>query len=45
MNAVLDRLEGDGKSFALVADDGHVVGLLTLADVARWIRRRDSLAA
>jgi predicted transcriptional regulator len=45
MNAVLDRLEGDGRSFALVADDGHVVGLLTLADVARWIRRRDSLAA
>jgi Zn-dependent protease/predicted transcriptional regulator len=45
MNEVLDRLEGDGRSFALVAEDGHVVGLLTLADVARWIRRRHSLAA
>jgi Zn-dependent protease/predicted transcriptional regulator len=45
MDAVLARLEEDGKSFALVLDDGHAVGLLTLADVARWIRRRDALAA
>lgn len=46
MNAVLDRLEEDGKSFAVVLDGGHAVGLLTLADVTRWIiRRRDSLAA
>jgi predicted transcriptional regulator len=45
MNVVLDRLEEDGKSFALVVDDGQAVGLLTLADVARWIRRRNSLAA
>jgi predicted transcriptional regulator len=46
MNAVLDRLEEDGKSFALVLDGGDAVGLLTLADVTRWIiRRRDSLAA
>jgi Zn-dependent protease/predicted transcriptional regulator len=46
MNAVLDHLEQDGTSFALVVDDGHAVGLLTLADVTRWIiRRRDSLAA
>lgn len=46
MSAVLDHLEEDDKSFALVVDDGHAVGLVTLADVTRWvIRRRDSLAA
>jgi Zn-dependent protease/predicted transcriptional regulator len=46
MNVVLDHLERDGTSFALVVDDGHAVGLLTLADVTRWIIRRwDSRAA
>lgn len=45
MNAVLDRMEDGGKRFALVVDDGQAVGLLTLTDVARWIRRRDVLAA
>jgi predicted transcriptional regulator len=45
MNAVLDRLGEVGDGFALVVDDGRAVGLVTLADVTRWIRRRDSLAA
>jgi Zn-dependent protease/predicted transcriptional regulator len=45
MKTALDRLEEEGRPFLLVLNDGRAVGLLTVADVARWIRRRDSLAA
>jgi Zn-dependent protease/predicted transcriptional regulator len=45
MNTALDRLGEDGRPLVLVLDDGRAVGLLTAADVARWVRRRDTLAA
>ena len=44
LNVVLDRLEEDGKRFALVLEHGQAIGVLTPADVARWFRRRDSMA-
>lgn len=45
MEAALERLGEGGREFVLVVNGPRAVGLLTVADVARWIRRHDALVA
>jgi CBS domain-containing protein len=45
MEAALDRLGDGGREFVLVLNGPRAVGLLTVADVARWIRRHHALVA
>jgi len=45
MEDVLDRLELGGVGFVPVMSQDRIVGVVTPADLARWMRRHESIAA
>jgi Zn-dependent protease/predicted transcriptional regulator len=45
MDQVVEKLEAADGSRVLVVSDGEVVGIITPTDVARWVSRREELAA
>jgi CBS domain-containing protein len=45
MDGVLDKLQDGEANRVLVVEDGEVVGIITPSDLARWLRRWQSLDA
>ncbi len=45
MDEVLSKIQEAGSRRCLVVRDGHVVGIITPSDIARWLERRRALRA